>query len=549
MLLIECSNVKKYFGDRLVLSVENLKIYSEDRIGIIGVNGVGKTTLMNILSQRLAPDEGWVKLYGNCGYISQLEQPEHRIIGAEMASRFKVPEVWHEYMSGGEKTRFKLAQSLNDENLLIFADEPTSNVDMEGIALMEARLAEYKGALILISHDRDFLDKLCNKIVEVEDGKIKVYNGNFSDYHGQKMKERDRLQFEYEQYVKEKKHLEEAIDHTKEKIKGMRKTPKRMGNSEARLHKMGNQKAKANLDKAVKSIESRIEQLEVKEKPKKQERMKLDVEDVKKLYSKVIIEGQNISKDFGEKVIFKNAEFSIYNGTKVALIGPNGCGKSTLIKMIMNRDHNIRIAQGAKIGYFSQDLGILEEECTIIENVMKTSIYQETFVRILLARLLFTGEAVYKKVRVLSGGERVKVAFAKILVQDINLLILDEPTNYMDINSLEVIEEALREYDRTLLVVSHDRRFVSAVADRIMTIENQKIKMFAGSYQEYLESLNRCLDDQEESEKQICVLENRLSEIVGRLSMPSKKDDIAALDKEYYEVLGEINRLKASNKK
>lgn len=544
MQLIECNNVKKYFGDRLVLSIENLKVYAEDRIGIVGVNGAGKTTLMNILSQRLSPDEGLVKLYGNYGFISQLEEPEYSRISAEMASRFNVSEVWYEHMSGGEKTRFKLAQSLNHDHPLLFADEPTSNVDMEGIELMEARLEEFKGALILISHDRSFLDKLCNKILEIEDSKIKIYNGNYSDYQIQKMEERERAQFEYEQFIKEKKRLEEVIDDTKSKIKSMRKTPKRMGNSEARLHKMGNQKAKANLDKAVKSVESRIEHLEVREKPKKQGVIKLDVEDVRKLHSKVIIEGQSISKVFGEKAIFEDAEFSIHNGAKAALLGPNGCGKSTLIKMIMNRDPAIRIAQGAKIGYFSQDLNILEENLTILENVMKSSIYQETFVRILLARLLFKGEDVYKRIQVLSGGERVKVAFAKILVQDINLLILDEPTNYMDISSLEVIEEALAEYDRTLLFVSHDRRFVSAVADHIMTIEKQKIRIFKGSYQEYLDRLNKPLDNQKELEQQISILENRISELIGRLSMPSKKDNLVELDKEYYEALGELNKLK-----
>jgi macrolide transport system ATP-binding/permease protein len=339
-----------------------------------------------------------------------------------------------------------------------------------------------------------------------------------------------------------------VIDDTKGKIKSMRKTPKRMGNSEARLHKMGNQKAKANLDKAVKGVESRIEHLEVKEKPKKQGVMKLDVEDIRKLHSKVIIEGQGISKAFGEKVIFKDAELSIYNGAKAALLGPNGCGKSTLVKMIMDRDPAIRIAQGAKIGYFSQDINILEENLSILENVMKSSLYQETFVRILLARLLFKGEDVYKKVQVLSGGERVKAAFAKILVQDINLLILDEPTNYMDIASLEVIEEALSQYDRTLLFVSHDRRFINAVADYIITIENQKIRVFKGCYKEYLDNLNKPINSHKEMEQRISVLENRISELIGRLSMPSKKDNITDLDREYYEVLRELNRLKTSPK-
>lgn len=549
MLLIECSNIKKYFGDRLILDVENLKIYSEDRIGVVGVNGVGKTTLINILSKRLEPDEGWIKLYERYSYISQLEGPGNISISKEMASRFGTKNLWNENMSGGEKTRFKLADGLSNNSLLIFADEPTSNVDIEGIELMEKKFSEYKGALVLISHDRSFLDKLCNKILEVEDGKIKIYNGNYSSYVAQKTQERERAEFEYEDYVKEKKRLQEVITDTKQKVKSIKRTPKRMGNSEARLHKMGGQKAKANLERAVKNVEKRIEHLEVKEKPKKQEGIKLGITDSSKLHSKIIIEGHNITKSFGKKIIFNSAEFNIYNGSKIALIGSNGCGKSTLIKMIMNNNSSIKIAQGAKIGYFSQDMSILKENLTIIENVMESSTYNETFARILLARLLFKREDIYKKVSVLSGGERVKVSFAKMLLQDINLLILDEPTNYMDINSLEVVENALKEYDKTLLFVSHDRRFVESVADQIMTIENHKINMFNGNYKEYLDSKNKCLNNEkEEIEKQILVLQNRLSEIIGRLSMPSKKDDVATLDKEYHEVLIKLKKLKDSFK-
>ncbi len=549
MLLMDCSNIKKYFGDRLVLDAENLKVYSEDRIGIVGINGVGKTTLINMLCQRLEPDEGWVKLYGKYSYISQLEGPENQSITSEIASKFGISSTWNENMSGGEKTRFKLAEGLSYNSLLIFADEPTSNVDIEGIELMGKKFGEYKGALILISHDRNFLDRLCNKILEIEDSKIKIYNGNYSDYANVKAKERERAEFEYEEYVKEKKRLQGVITDTKENAKSIKRTPKRMGNSEARLHKMGGQKAKANLERAVKNVEKRIEHLESKDKPKRRENIKLDIADSSKLNGKIIIEGRNINRSFGKKTIFDKAEFSIYNGSKIGLIGSNGCGKSTLIKMIMDNDASIKIAKGAKIGYFSQDMSILKEDLSIIENVMESSIYDETFVRILLARLLIKKEDIYKKVNVLSGGERVKVSFAKMLLQDINLLILDEPTNYMDINSLEVMEKVLVEYDGTLLFVSHDRRFVEAVANQIMTIEDHKIKIFKGSYKEYLDSKNNSLDkDKEEIEKQIFILQNRLSELIGRLSMPSKKDDVAALDKEYQEVLTKLKVLKNSGK-
>ncbi|WP_346895663.1 ribosomal protection-like ABC-F family protein [Clostridium sp. UBA7503] len=545
MLLVECSNIKKSFGDRSILDIENLKVCSQDRIGVVGVNGVGKTTLINILCQRLQPDEGQVKLYGTYSYISQLEEPENISITSEMASRFNVESIWNGNMSGGEKTRFKLAYALSQNSQLIFADEPTSNMDIEGIELMEKSFKKYKGALILISHDRNFLDGLCNKILEIEDGRIKIYYCNYSDYAALKAKERDRAEFEYEEYIKEKKQLRSVITDAKRRVKSIKTTPKRMGNSEARLHKMGGQKARANIERTVKNIEKRIDHLEVKEKPKEQASIKLDIEDSKKLHSKIVIEGKNISKSFGKKIILDNAEFSIYNTSKVALIGPNGCGKSTLIKMIMDNDKSIRIAKGAKIGYFSQAIDILKENCTIIENVMESSIQDETFARILLARLLFKREDIYKKVSVLSGGERVKVSFAKMLLQDINILILDEPTNYMDINSLEIVENVLKDYHSTLLFVSHDRRFVESIADHIMTIENHKIKVFKGNYKEYLDSKNKCEDnDKEEIENEIFILQNRLSKVVGRLSMPSKKDDVVALDEEYNELLLKLKELK-----
>lgn len=544
MLLIECNNIKKYFGDKLILDFEHLEVHSEDRIGVVGINGAGKTTLLNILSSRLEPDEDQVKLYGRVAYISQLEPAERQNISSEMASRFGVGTVWNEHMSGGEKTRFKLAAALDDNSSVILADEPTSNVDMEGIELMAEKFMEYNGALMVISHDRNFLDKICNEILEIEDGKIKLYNGNYSAYRDQKIHERERAQLEYEEYVKEKKRLEGVIEGLKRNVKSMRKTPKRMGNSEARLHKMGPQKSQAALERAVKNVEKRIQHLEVKEKPKEQPEIKLDIQEGDRLHSKIIIEGKNITKVFGEKIIFKEASFSIYNNSKVALIGPNGCGKTTLIKMIMDNDASIRIAKGAKIGYFSQEMDILNKNLSIIENVMESSIYPESFARLLLARLLFRGDEVYKKVHVLSGGEQVKVSFAKMLLQDINLLILDEPTNYMDINSLEVMEESLREYNGTLLFVSHDRRFVDALADHIMTIEDMKIRMFSGNYAEYLEKRKKSGNEtKEDIEKQVLLLRNRLSEVIGRLSMPSKNDDVEALNKEYFKIMDELREL------
>ena len=546
MLLIEGGNIKKYYRDRLILDIENLKIYSEDRIGLVGLNGAGKTTLINILCGEAQPDEGWVRRYGSYSACGQLVSKEYEDIDKKVANKFGIVNTWNNYLSGGEKTRFKMAKCFDENSDIIFADEPTSNLDVQGIEFLDNKFKQYKGALVIISHDREFLDKLCTKILEIEGGKLKEYTGNYTAFKLQKDLEIERTSFEFQQYGKDKKKLEEAMDNTKQKVKTMRKTPARMGNSEARLHsKMGSQKAKGNLDRAVKNMKARIQHLEIKEKPKKIQNIKLDALGNGELYSKIIISGKNLSKSFGDRIIFNNTEFDIYNRSRTALIGPNGSGKSTLIKMILQGDLTIKIAKGAKIGYFSQDMNILVEELSIIENVMENSIYDETFARTLLSRLLFKKEEVYKKVNVLSGGERVKVSFVKVFLSDINLLILDEPTNYLDIYSLEVVEAALKDYERTVLFVSHDRRFIKTVANSILSIEKHKLITVRGSYEEYIEKRDNKIDVSKEAlANEIFVLENHLSELIGKLSMPSRKDAIEKLDSDYYEVLNKLQKIK-----
>jgi len=266
--------------------------------------------------------------------------------------------------------------------------------------------------------------------------------------------------------------------------------------------------------------------------------MKLDLAAKDQLHRKIVIRGSNVCKAFGTKLIFNHANFAIYNSWKVALLGPNGSGKSTLLQMLLASDPTIEIAHGARIGYFSQDLSILDEKRSILDNVMETSIYDQSFVRVLLARLLIKGTAVDKQVKVLSGGERVKVAFAKILTQDYNFLILDEPTNYLDLDSLEVLEQALIEYPGTVLFVSHDRRFINNVAQQIMIIKEHKITTFQGSYIEYRERERSIVgQDRAEVQHEIMILENQLATLISKLSMPGKDDDVALLDKQYQEIL------------
>lgn len=544
-LMLELRNIKKYYGDRLILDIKEFKAYYGERIGIVGANGAGKTTLLDIIAGRNMPDEGTAELHGELAYITQLEDGEAVKVDGKTAKEFGLDFDSLDTASGGEKTRYKIAGSLSTGSSILLADEPTSNLDIQGIELLEAKLAEYKGLILIVSHDRELLDKLCSRIAEIEDGKLKSYSGSYSQYRRQKELERERAQFEYEQYVADKEALEEAIREKKERIMKMKKTPSRMGNSEARLHKMGNQKAKANLSKAIKAMETRISKLEAKEKPKELQQAKIDINTGEQPISRVLISGK-VSKAFGKKVLFKDAEFKVLNGSRTALIGGNGTGKSTLLKMIMEGCEGIKTANGVKLGYFSQGTDILEEELSILENVMKASSYPEYFARTILARLLFRRDEVYKKVSQLSGGERVRTCFAKIFCSDANVIILDEPTNYLDIYSMEAVENALKQYEGTLLFVSHDRKLISNIADRVIIIEDCKLNTFEGSYQEYLEFKKRAgTDDAHDSQKQMLILERRLSEIISRLSMPGKGDDIAALDAEYKQLIAELNRLKA----
>jgi len=546
MLLLEVNNIKKYYADRLILDIKDFKAYYGEKIGIVGANGAGKTTLLDIIAGRNIPEEGSIKLYGEISYITQLDMEAASEVDNRMAKEFELYFNSLDTASGGEKTRFKIASSLSENNSILLADEPTSNLDIQGIELLEKKLAGYKGLILIVSHDRELLDKLCSKIVEIEGGELKQYSGNYSQYKLQKEMELERAQFEYDQYIDNKRALEEAVKEKKNKSATMKKAPSRMGNSEARLHKTGNQKAKANLDKAIKAMETRISKLEKKEKPKEQQHAVIDIQGAEKPVSRVLISGSGVSKSFGPKELLREAEFEVLNGSKTALLGGNGTGKSTLLNMIMRRDKSIKLANGVKLGYFSQGTDILKDDETILENVMKESIYPEHFVRTILARLLFRRDDVHKKAGKLSGGERVRTCFAKIFCSDANVIVLDEPTNYLDISSMEAVENAMRLHEGTILFASHDRKLISSTADRIIFIEDSRLNTFEGSYGEYVEYRKRSADSVEtERKRQKLLLDTRLSEILSRLSMPGKDDDVEQLDMEYKKILAEIRQLES----
>ncbi|MFQ9726459.1 MAG: ABC-F type ribosomal protection protein CplR [Clostridium perfringens] len=546
MSLARLNKVKKYYGDKLILDIDKLEILDGDRIGLVGVNGAGKTTLIKSLLGQIPIDEGNVSLTKSFAYISQSENSNEETLNNNFKNVFNAPFEYHEFLSGGEKVKFKIAKALGENKHLIIADEPTANLDEHSIETLENMLKNYNGALLLVSHDRRFLDSLCNTIIEIEDGKIKTYKGNFSKYLELKTLERQRAEIEYNSYINEKKHLENAILNKRNLKDSLRKTPKRMGNSEARLHKMGPQRAKKNLDNNIKALRSRIDHLDIKEKPKTIKEIKIRVQDNLKIASKNLIEAKDFTLFAGNKLLLKDIKFKIKNGKKVALIGDNGCGKSTLLKNIVSKEENIKVLDNVVIGYFDQSQKILKDNESILKNILKDCSYDENFVRINLDGFGFKGDDVFKKVSSLSGGEKVKIALCKILLSDNNLIILDEPTNYLDIKSMESLETALINCNKTLIVVSHDRNFISNVCDYILEIDNNLIHEFSGTYDEYIEFKKKPkLDDKERVNKDsILILENRLSNVISLLSIEPDKNKKSLLENEYYNLLKELKNLR-----
>ena len=561
MHTIEVNGVSKSFGAREVIRIEQLKIEAGRRIGIVGTNGAGKTTLLRILAGHLEPDEGQVILPVASVYWSQMEPPEIMELLPEMASRFEVPVRWRESLSGGEKTRYQAAAAFQQSAPLMLVDEPTTNLDMAGIEALEHWFAQYKGTLLMVSHDRQLLDALCTDMLEVEAGIVRMYQGNYSDYVAQKEAERKRRQSEYERFQQEKKRLKRAIQLTKEKSAGIRKTPRRMGNAEARLHKMGNQSSKKNLDQTANRLKTKLEQLEIKERPLHLPAMELRFQGENALHKQTVVKVEELTYAHGDQLLFERASFQLMKNSRTALLGPNGCGKSTLMNLLLKGHPAIQVAEKAKVGYFDQQMCLLDEEETILANVMATAQLPETMARMLLDKLLFSGDRVQQQVKSLSGGEKVKVSLAKILLQGFNLLILDEPTNHLDIPSMEAVEAALKAFEGTLLLISHDRHLVDQVAHQLLVVENRKIHSYPGTYEAYRqyqqkqghgdEQHHRRQQTQQQSrqqrEEQLMVLENRKNHLIGRLSLPAPDDNLAALDEEYLKVLQAIRELKSQS--
>ena len=521
MIEIELNNVKKNYGLKNVLDGFNMQIKTGERIALIGPNGSGKSTVLKIINGDEKTDFGTINIRKNAEicmlnqiyrneeenitvekYIKrsfqeffdleekmkQLEQKMNQKLNddelnsaiktygniqeiyiskggyelqekfSKICSGFNITEEMlsqkYNLISGGEKTIVNLASILLKNPDVLLLDEPTNHLDIKSLEWLEEFLIKYKGSVLIVSHDRFFLDKVATKTILLENGKEKIYFGNYS-YFLEEDERRTLAQFEV--------------------YKNQQKQIAKMKESIATLRKFGGLAKNEMFFKRAKSIEKRLEKMQVIDKVELEKRhIDLNLSVIERSGNDVL-KIDRLTKKYGDKIILNDFCLELFKGEKVALIGPNGSGKSTLLKIIMGYDTDylgsIKIGSSVKIGYIPQNIIFENEEETILDFIMKSFKGSYTEARTLLARYSFRGNDVFKRLRELSGGEKVRIKLLELLQKNINFIILDEPTNHIDIDTREVLEEALIEYEGTILFVSHDRYFVNKVADRIIDIK------------------------------------------------------------------------------
>lgn len=524
MTVMELNQLKKSIGSRELLHIAHLQVQDGQRIGLVGKNGEGKTTLLRVLNGEEMPDEGTVSVQGTSALLPQLKRTDT-------------------VKSGGEITAEYITEAIEAQPKLLLADEPTTNLDTSHVEWVEKELKRFNGALIVVSHDRQLLDAVCDTIWELESGNITVYTGNYSQYIEQKQRERQHQQTEYEKYKYKERQLTNALEQKKQKAVKATKAPKKVSPSEARITgaKPYFAKKQKKLNQGAKAIQTRLEKLEEVEKPKDHAPVKMDLPNERAFKDKIILRVEGLEGKIGDKRLWKPATFFVKGGDKIGIIGPNGSGKTTLLKRILEADEaGVYRSPAMKIGYFAQNLSVLNPEKTILKNVSQDSHQSETLIRTVLARLHFYQEDVHKPVSVLSGGERVKVSLAKLFVSDSNTLVLDEPTNYLDVYALEALEDLLREYEGTVLFVSHDRRFVSAIATRILSLEEGELTLFDGDYEAFQTRDQK--KERDTTEDRLLMVETAIADVLSRLSLNPTEE----LDKEFQRLLKEKQALQSN---
>ena len=548
-LLLEANRIVKAFGDRTVLDIDGLKIYDGERIALIGENGAGKSTLLAILAGHLEPDAGSLR---RCAPVSIIRQSGQARLEADprLTAGFRAPEN-REGLSGGELTRRRIAGALSHLAPLLLADEPTTDLDSDGVERLQRELERYPGALVLVSHDRALLDALCRRVWHLEDSRLIDFPGGYSDYRKELARRRSRQQFEYEQYRSEQARIRAAMQQKSEWAASVRKAPKRMGNSEARLHTHEYTNAVLRQSHAKKTLEGRLARLEKVERPRDlpEIRMALGVAHPIAARNALTVDCKVLSA--GDRALLSGTSLTLPTGSRTALTGGNGCGKTTLLRVLRGDpshgtlfDGTIRWNPGAKVGWFDQDHArTLDFEATVLQNCRADSALPEAIARTVLARLGLRGDDVFKPVRALSGGERAKAALAKLMLSDANVILLDEPTNHLDLFAMESLEALLSGYGGTLLFVSHDRSFVRGVATRVIAVEEGALFTCEDTL-DRLEAEKKRDRTAEALQLEVSAIEMRLAALAARIAAPRKGDRPERLNAEYDALAARLREMK-----
>lgn len=474
-------NIEVSFLDRLVLSISNLSIHQFDRIGIVGKNGAGKSTLLKLMAGQIQPEKGHIRRFTDFAYFDQLASPINREVNYELIGKLSIPQTEIENFSGGEQTRLKIAQILSNDHEGLLIDEPTTHLDELGKQFFIEEMTYYYGALVLVSHDRYVLDKLVTKIWEIEDGHITEYTGNYSDYVTQKERQRKQQQELHENYIKEKNHLLKAAEEKKKKADKITQANGHISKKEtkAKANKMFMTKSKDTGQKAVqraaKAIEKRVEQLEKIDVPKKEHLLRFQQSPALQIHNKYPIMGECITLKAGDNILLKEASFQFPLGKTIVITGSNGAGKTALLRHILNRGEGVILSPKAVIGSYEQMDYQFNKEESVLGFFKKRSDYNESKIRSVLYSMNFTGNDLNKNVTHLSGGEAIRLVLCQLFLGRYNVLILDEPTNFLDVFCIEALECFLKGYEGTVILVSHDRMFIKRVADCEYAIEEHKL--------------------------------------------------------------------------
>lgn len=539
-LLLEGMEMSVSLGDRTLFTIPRLTVYAGDRIGLIGQNGCGKSTLLQVLAGCRPCDGGQVRRGCDLGYAPQFGLGAGESTG-ESRRNFGVGKLEDRAAcSGGEITRMRLSRIPFGARLLLL-DEPTANLDLPGCRLLEEKLRQQE-TFVLISHDRELLDRLCNRIWYLEGGGLRCYDGNYTAFEQAQELEKLTQTRAREQYLREKRHLEEAAQELRAQSAQVRKAPRRMGNSEARLHKMGDQKGKKTIDRQRKALQSRLEKLEKVEQVREIPPMQLDFSLTHPPRSKTVLQVKKLHFGYPHTPdLLKEISFTLENGDKMALLGRNGSGKSTLLGLIAQGYAGIQCSPQARLGFLNQDLSTLLPQHTVLENARLRAVQREDVVRTVLNRMLLPKTCWDKQAGLLSGGEKMKLCLCQLILSDCNVLVLDEPTNYLDLPSLRALERMLGEYPGTVLLVSHDQAFVRHTATRLLFLQEGRAQVFNGTLDAWEEEKHA--PPQADAALRRSALQMRMTELIGRISAAAPGEK-AQLEQAYDACLAEYRALR-----